>query len=239
MTASQKQKLKLTLAIVAILGVVIFFATKKSKETPTEEATSQPIENSNSVPDPLVPGGPVMAGAAVDGPKVGQLEGSVEKLQSAIQQCFSQDDDLTKLSQVTDTASFLEELKSRGVQNEEKEVENYQIELPDHTQKRVQLLYSPEDEASLSVEMRLFSVDSQGLPIPMTVPAMDSSNPSEEVIQRYLSEGQVNFHQVRSQLFFENGIRGEIEMINDKPHDIRLETPGGTLACRDLDCRCL
>ena len=240
MTPGQKQKLLIALIVAAVAGLAIyFFMNRTPAPAPAEATTDAPAEPGNSNPDPLVPGGPVMNGMTVDGPKGPQPEGSVEKLQNAIQQCFAQDDDLTKLSQVVDTSGLLEELKARGLQNEEKEVENYQIDLPDHAQKRIQLLYTPEDENSLSVELRLFSVDAQGLPIPMTVPQMDASNPSEEVIQRYLSEGQVNFHQVRSQMYFENGIRGEVEMINDKPHDIRLETTGGTLACRDLDCRCL
>ena len=131
-----------------------------------------------------------------------------------------------------------------GIDTERAIKKIFHIKLPDGSEQRLRLLDDVSDDGNPYMRMQLFLVDAESLPIPVEMPTEDTTDPSQETIDKYLSRGQVFLTQESSEVHFINGNSAEVERENGEIRDVKLSATDGFFACGTnsddtLGCKCL
>lgn len=82
---------------------------------------------------------------------------------------------------------------------------NWHLRLKDGTEKRMRLEVNTMDDGLTSKELKYYSVDAEGLPVPMQLEESKRFNPSDEVLNQMLREGEVLFKERAAATTFVNG----------------------------------
>ncbi len=103
---------------------------------------------------------------------------------------------------------------------------NWHMRNPEGKERRLRLEITENDVGKIDRELHFYSVDREGLPVPIEIDAVKSRNPSDEVINQMLKEGEV-FHKERAAFVVfpggerleyveKNGLLSEIEFIKNE-----------------------
>ena len=119
-----------------------------------------------------------------------------------------------------------------GVKNENVTLENFHLLWKDGSQRRLQVLNSDDSNNPNKKELRLFKLDGEGYPEPLPLKG-------HETLPALLSMGQVQSHEVKSQVVLKNKGQLELEMHDNQVFEFQYHEPSGkTLSCRLKDCQC-
>lgn len=231
---------KIILAALIIVIVAAIFWSRRNKETapsdsgavteqtPTEKTPdTSAVGNQNPTAEPGT--GPV---EGLDPNRVPPEEG--EPFSTAFQKCWAQSPPVGRIGESTDPKSLLFNLE-REAMDSQTMYENYHVQTP-QGDRRLQVLY----QENFPFELRLFSVDSEGLPIPERLTNEEMTRPVDEVLKGYLASGTVIARMAHREINLENGISAEVETSDDEPVEVRVfGMPGGTLSCFKDSCKCI
>lgn len=129
--------------------------------------------------------------------------------------------------------------KTVGVRNQETDLINYNIILPDGSERRIHVIPSDNTNSKLKREVRLFKVDAEGYPVRIPMDSKQASNPSEEFIQSLVSQGKIKLHQTKKTMKLKDNSDLEVETRNNTVFEFQLRSENSTFACRETDCTCL
>lgn len=118
-----------------------------------------------------------------------------------------------------------------------KELENYHFELPDGKKRRVHFIYDINADGKIETEMRLFAVDSNGLPDRIQLPAHETFNPSEQTKKKYMNLGKLILHHERTSFAFKEG-QVTTESVDSKITDISIVSESKSFNCHLRQCLC-
>ncbi len=153
--------------------------------------------------------------------------------QDQLRRCLDPQSDATSPERLIQKME--DELK---IKNTEIQSEVWHIRLSDGREQRLMKIPSDRENAKGKSEVRLFDVDSEGLPVPVELKAEDSLDPREDFVQSLLSQGQIIHFEKRESRVFQNGNSVLIQWINGEIHDLQVFTKAKTFACREQSCRC-
>ncbi len=109
----------------------------------------------------------------------------------------------------------------------------YHVRLPDGQEKRLRL-YRERDQDRL----QFYGVDADGDPVVEEIPTDDQYSPDQNVINKYLSRGEVFYHEKSYDYKLHD--KGELTVleINDAVVDFNVKTPQVFLGCNQDACYC-
>lgn len=135
--------------------------------------------------------------------------------------------------------ALLENLKKSGdLQKSHFQFENYHLDLANGEERRIHLLPAEQTQSKDQKELRLFKLDSEGLPQPIKLSREQKLNAKSEVIEKLKAEGTVKFHQLKETLFFSHDLVADVEWINDETKDVQFIWNKKVFSCRELNCEC-
>lgn len=119
-------------------------------------------------------------------------------------------------------------------------IENWHLTLPNGEQRRLMLIPSDRGGGGTgrNEEIRWFSVDAEGLPVPLQLDEKKTLNPTQDFLSSLLRQGEITFHQRREFNTYHDGTYSEIEWVGDRVREMQIRLPGKTLSCRNVECRC-
>lgn len=117
-------------------------------------------------------------------------------------------------------------------------VENWHLGLPNGEQRRLMLIPSDRENAKNRPEVRWFSVDSEGLPVPLKLDPEKAFDPKPEFIAQLKGQGTVIFQQRKESNTYKDGTHAEIEWVDGSVKEIQLRLSDRTLSCADKNCQC-
>lgn len=121
--------------------------------------------------------------------------------------------------------------KSIGVKDEDKLIENFHLLLKDGTQRRVHVAAADNTNEKNKKELHLFTLDAEGYP--QSVPLK-----GDETLESLLALGQVQKHEVKSQLTLEDGGTVTVETHDNEVYEFQYTHENKILSCRQKDCQC-
>ncbi|MDG0815864.1 hypothetical protein [Bdellovibrio svalbardensis] len=121
--------------------------------------------------------------------------------------------------------------KSIGVKSEDISVENFHLLLKDGSKRRIHVVDSDNTNSKNKKELRLFSVDAEGYPEPVPLKGT-------ETLDSLLAMGQVEGHEVKSQLLLKDGGTVTLETHNNNVFEFQYTHQNKILSCRLKDCQC-
>lgn len=130
------------------------------------------------------------------------------------------------------------QLSQAGEISHDVAMENWHLRRPDGSEERLMLIPSDKPDAQGKNEIRWFTVDDEGLPVPQKLPWQKAFNPSAEFLDELKSRGEIFFHQTKQQIIYKNQISANVELINDKIQEFQIYFPDKTLSCRGDRCQC-
>ena len=92
--------------------------------------------------------------------------------------------------------------------------------------------------ANKILELRKFSVDKEGLPVPVKIGYANAVSPTKENIRNMLERGTLKFHQRIELISLKDGSNISVEWINKKIRDIQWIKRNNILSCREDKCVC-
>lgn len=128
--------------------------------------------------------------------------------------------------------------KSVGILEKQVDIENYNIVLPDNTERRLHLIPLENSNSTSGRELRYFKLDDEGYPIRIPLRPEESMNPSEQTIKTLVSQGQIKLHQLKSHWNLKDGTQLQLEVHNDEVFEVQWVGREKTLSCRLQDCVC-
>ncbi len=146
--------------------------------------------------------------------------------------------DMTAQGVATPEALLAYLQKSIGKVSEIKEVENYHVKLPDGSERRLHMIPSDKENSGDHVELRYFKLDAQGYPEKIQLKPEESLDPKAEFIHSLLSQGEVNYHQIRSIAKLKDESTLSLDIRDDKVFEFQWRGSDHTLSCRQLNCQC-
>jgi len=130
------------------------------------------------------------------------------------------------------------QLSQAGESSHDVALENWHLRRSDGSEERLMLIPSDKTDAEGKKEVRWFTVDDEGLPVPQKLPWQKAFNPSAEFLDELKSRGEIFFHQAKQQIIYKNQISANVELINDKIQEFQVYFPDKTLSCRGDRCQC-
>lgn len=121
--------------------------------------------------------------------------------------------------------------KSVGMANEEIDLENFHLTLPDGTHRRIQLVIADNTNSTSKKELRLFKLDQEGFPERLTLSPGDT-------LQSLLALGELTQHEVKSRISLKDGSSLLLEMHNNQVFELQFNNLGHLLSCRYSSCHC-
>lgn len=140
-------------------------------------------------------------------------------------------------SQAQNPVGLVRDLEATGVRERRLQLENWHLRLPSGEEKRIMLLPSDRENANGRLEVRLFDVDAEGLPVPQKL-GPKAYNPSARFLQELKSQGEIQFHQRKENIALNDGQSLDVEWINGQLHDLQVFTNNKSFSCRNLNCHC-
>ncbi len=121
--------------------------------------------------------------------------------------------------------------KSIGVKNEDVSVENFHLLWKDGSKRRIHVVASDNTNSKSKKEIRLFTVDAEGYPDPVPLKGT-------ETLESLLAMGQVQEHEVKSQLVLKDGGSVSLETHGNQVFEFQYTHQNKILSCRLKDCQC-
>ena len=172
-------------------------------------------------------------------PVVAQDKGSASQAENnflkSLQSCRP---DLTAQGVTTPEALLTYLNKSVGIQSEIKEVENYNIKLPDGSERRIHIIPADNENSKNRIEMRYFKLDAEGYPERIPLKPEQTFDPQPEFLNSLISQGSIKLHQIRSIAKLKDNSTLSLDMRNDRVFEFQLRGDNKTLSCRELNCLC-
>lgn len=231
---------KVVFALIAIALIAIFFWSRNHVDTSATQATATPTETTPA--DTSEDDSAAKSTVKVEEP-VGEIAGLPPRIDpdalsepfpAALQKCWASNPPLGRVSEATDAKSLLFALERESTDSQTM-YENYHVQTP-QGDRRVQVLY----QENMPVEVRLFSVDGEGLPVSERLSNEQITQPPEQTLKSILAEGNVIARMAHREINLEGGISAEVETADDEPVELQLfGLPGGTLSCFNGKCRCI
>lgn len=122
--------------------------------------------------------------------------------------------------------------KSIGVKSEDVSIENFHLLLKDGSKRRIHVVASDNTNSKNKKEIRLFTVDAEGYPDPVPLKGT-------ETLESLLSMGQIQEHEVKSQLTLKDGGTVTLEKHGNEIFEFQYTHQNKVLSCRLKDCQCL
>jgi hypothetical protein len=129
-------------------------------------------------------------------------------------------------------------LATHPAQKSQFEVENTHVRLKDGSIRRLHIIQSDQSGGKSARELRYFSLDAEGLPVPIPLPDKDRLDPKPEYIESLKKEGTVVYHQVKENRTLQDGSNISLDVINNSVYEFQLFGKEKTFSCRQLNCQC-
>ncbi len=120
---------------------------------------------------------------------------------------------------------------------------NWHLRTPDGRERRLRLEITESDEGHIGRELHYFSVSRDGQPSPLELEPGQADNPTDEVINQMLKEGEVFYKERAAVSFFPNGEHVEYTEKNGDLSEIEFFKESKQFRCSDIlvpeNCQCL
>ena len=120
---------------------------------------------------------------------------------------------------------------------------DWHLRTPDGRERRLRLEITETDEGKIGRELHYFSVSRDGQPTPLELAADKTDNPSDEVINQMLKEGEVFEKERAAVSFFSNGERVEYIEKNGDLSEIEFFKETRQFRCQNIlipeTCQCI
>lgn len=120
------------------------------------------------------------------------------------------------------------------------EIEHYR--LADGSERRLVLSIEEGEDNKSQWQLRFFGVDTEGLPIPISIPENHVKNPSAAILASYREGERVRTIRRLALVFNLNQLRsaGTVTEIDGRVEEIQIRSDGRLLHCASFDrCECL
>lgn len=128
--------------------------------------------------------------------------------------------------------------KNNPVVKTEFQLENTHIQLPDGSERRLQLMIADSTQNKNSLEFRYFKLDSDGLPERIPLKPEQTINPRPEFIASLKKQGKEIYHQIKETKSLKDGTSMILTTVNQKAYEFQIFAQGKTLSCREMSCVC-
>lgn len=227
---SKKTKLLLLTLFIILIGAVYFFETqnRNQKNVETSEALEQPKVFDEATQKPVLEDPSIDTSNALS-----EVKSNEEQFEEALAQCL----DLNTFVPVKTPEELIQLLKSQRTRQNVL-IENYHLQLPNNEERRIHLIANEKGDSSQGRELRYFKLDAQGLPQLIPLKPKESINPDAKVLEKFLQQGQIIYHQSKESWILNDNSNLEIEFQNEKIYEFQYQLHGKIFSCRDLDCQC-
>lgn len=120
---------------------------------------------------------------------------------------------------------------------------DWHLRTSDGRERRLRLEITENDEGKVGRELHYFSVSRDGQPTPIEMGADKTSNPTDDVINQMLKEGEVFYKERAAVSFFSNGERVEYIEKNGDLSEIEFFKENRQFRCHDIlvleTCQCI
>ena len=111
-------------------------------------------------------------------------------------------------------------------------------------ERRIRLVIDPDGLGEPGGELRYFAVDKEGLPVPLKLEGIQTHNPTYEVINTLLKEGEVFYKEKAATAVFQNGKRIQYIEKNDSLSEFEISLGDGIFKCTEIlkpneNCQCI
>jgi hypothetical protein len=124
--------------------------------------------------------------------------------------------------------------KTFGVQSKNKDIENFHLKTSNGEERRIHIIF----EAGNKKQVRYFSVDNEGLPVPIPLSDEFRKLPADALIQKLEADGKIFMHQSKERWLLGNGSSFIVTFENDQPREFQLFGATKTLSCLEDSCQC-
>jgi hypothetical protein len=112
---------------------------------------------------------------------------------------------------------------------------DYAIKMADGKERRVHIENFEEDSGKIKSSLVVYDLDGTGEPIPVTVDPRDQDNPSQDVVQNYVSQGQLKTKESSNLNEYSGGIKVETVLRQGKVYEIEFERDGQFFRCDQVE----
>lgn len=121
--------------------------------------------------------------------------------------------------------------KSLGVKSEETTLENYHLDQPDGSKRRVHVIGADNTNAKSKKTVKFYKLDEQDLPeeIPLK---------SDDTVEKLLATGKITRVEKKMDLKLKDGSSVSLEMHDNKVFQFQFNNHGKVLSCLGTDCQC-
>jgi hypothetical protein len=120
---------------------------------------------------------------------------------------------------------------------------NWHLKNHEGVERRLRLEITEADDGQVLRELKYFAVDPEGLPIPVEVSADKRINPSDEVVNHMLKEGDVFYKEKSAYAIFADNSRIEFTEKNGKLAEFEFQKGNSYFRCQSLaardGCQCI
>jgi hypothetical protein len=120
---------------------------------------------------------------------------------------------------------------------------NWHLRLKDGSEKRLRLELNETDDGRVSRLVRYFAVDKEGLPLPLELPPEKSENPTDELINQMLKEGDVFFKEKGAVATFAGGEHVDYVEKNGNLYELEFQKASMFFRCQGFksrdSCQCI
>jgi hypothetical protein len=232
---------KLRLALILMIIVVATASYFKERGRPAAPATPETAPSPLTVP--LASPTPGASPTASPTPVAAHPRTLPTETQSLVRSCLAKDPSLPRVA-VTDSTTLEDVLRDLSPAPSSAQL-NVHVVRPDGREER--LLVQPTEGAHRayrlgSDDIRIFDVDSEGLPILRDVPPALRRDTLTHTVNAFIGNDAVTFRERRAQYKFEGGIASAVET-NGALNELQLTFGHTTLGCawqnQNLNCACL
>lgn len=157
--------------------------------------------------------------------------------------------DLPSDSEIFTLDDLAQALAQQGGKVERRRLEwkNVHFVTHDGEKRRLRVFRDASETGSLKTRLQLFSLDEEGLPVPISIPADEANDAKPEIINKYLDQAQVLETQERESFVFPkgSGLKLSVETKDGRAQSIEYANRSGSFKCMSLqdsesiDCKCL
>jgi hypothetical protein len=120
---------------------------------------------------------------------------------------------------------------------------NTHITLPSGEKRRVRIELEAKDDEPITRHLQYYSVDAEGLPVPIPLTPEQETNPSDTFLAGLESEGEVTLQEEAHRGFYPSGVEVYYVERNGSLAEIEMNYHGKSVRCQDLDkpqglCNC-
>ncbi len=121
--------------------------------------------------------------------------------------------------------------KSLGVKSEETVLENYHLDQPDGSKRRVHVIGADNTNAKSKKTVKFYKLDAQDLPEEIPLKADDT-------VEKLLATGKITRVEKKMDLKLKDNSSVSLEMHDNKVFQFQFNNHGKVLSCLGTDCQC-